>query len=136
MIAAAQTTSQYNFDESRLGRVRALITDLKTRLDVSEKLVNVEGQFHDQIPLDETAPTNITEQVSNYFQAEKAKVQPAAKEGIQKDAAAEVGLGRGGAVGGSGRGLGPNHGKAVRYFPGLVAHGPRVVPAQSVLSLG
>jgi chromosome segregation ATPase len=85
MIAAAQTTSQYNFDESRLGRVRALITDLKTRLDVSEKLVNVEGQFHDQIPLDETAPTNITEQVSNYFQPEKGKVQPAAKEGAKKE---------------------------------------------------
>ncbi len=48
-------------------------------------MVNVEGQFHDQIPLDETVPTNITEQVSNYFQAEKAKVQPAAKEQIKKD---------------------------------------------------
>jgi chromosome segregation ATPase len=85
MIAAAQTTSQYNFDESRLGRVRGLIADLKTRLDVSEKLANVEGQFHDQIPLDETAPVNITEQVSNYFQAQKAKVQPAAKEAVKKD---------------------------------------------------
>jgi chromosome segregation ATPase len=85
MVAAAQTSSQYNFDESRVGRVRALIADLKTRLDVSEKLVNVEGQFHDQIPLDETVPTNITEQVSNYFQAEKAKVHPAAREEIKKD---------------------------------------------------
>jgi chromosome segregation ATPase len=85
MIAAAQTTSQYNFDESRLGRVRGLIADLKTRLDVSEKLANVEGQFHDQIPLDETAPVNITEQVSKYFQTEKAKVQPTAKEEIKKD---------------------------------------------------
>ena len=83
MIAAAQTTSQYNFDESRMGRVRGLIADLKTRLDVSEKLANVEGQFHDQIPLDETAPVNITEQVSNYFQP-KAKVQPAAKEASKK----------------------------------------------------
>jgi chromosome segregation ATPase len=95
MIAAAQTTSQYNFDESRLGRVRALISDLKTRLDVSEKLVNVEGQFHDQIPLDQTAPTNISEQVSTYFQAQKAKVQSAAKEGgkkgdSQKSASVEV----------------------------------------------
>ena len=85
MIAAAQTTSQYNFDESRLGRVRGLIANLKTRLDVSEKLANVEGQFHDQIPLDETAPVNITEQVSKYFQTEKAKVQPTAKEEIKKD---------------------------------------------------
>ena len=80
MVAAAQTTNQYEFDDSRLGRVKELIADLKTRLDVSEKMVNVEGTFHDQIPLDEPTPANIAEQVTEYFSKDKAEATPAVKE--------------------------------------------------------
>ena len=34
MIAAAQSTSNYQFDDSQLGRVKELVSDLQTRLDV------------------------------------------------------------------------------------------------------
>ncbi len=37
MVEAAQTTSDYAFDDSRLSRVKELITDLRTRLDVAER---------------------------------------------------------------------------------------------------
>ena len=52
MVAAAQTTSNYQFDDSQLGRVKELVQNLKTRLEVSEKLVNAESEFQGEIPLD------------------------------------------------------------------------------------
>ncbi|MCC6124300.1 MAG: hypothetical protein IT426_05020 [Pirellulales bacterium] len=67
MIAAAKTTSSYQFDDSRLGNVKELIANLKARMEVSEKLVNAEANFHDEIPLEKAAPENIEEQVTQYF---------------------------------------------------------------------
>jgi chromosome segregation ATPase len=67
MIAAAQTTSSYQFDDSRLGHVKELITGLKTRMEVAEKLVNAEVNFHDEIPLDKADSENIVDQVTDYF---------------------------------------------------------------------
>lgn len=68
MLAAAQTTSQYQFDDSQLGRVKELVRDLRTRLDVDERMVNAEGRLHDEIPLENQAPENIVEQVTKYFE--------------------------------------------------------------------
>jgi peptidoglycan hydrolase CwlO-like protein len=67
MIAAAQTTSNYQFDDSRLGHVKELIANLKTRMKVAEKLVNAELNFNDEIPLDKPNVENIVEQVTEYF---------------------------------------------------------------------
>jgi chromosome segregation ATPase len=70
MIAAAKASSEYQFDDSRLGRVKELVSTLRTRLDVAERMVNAETHFHDEIPLDEPAPDNIVDQVTQYFSAE------------------------------------------------------------------
>lgn len=67
MIAATKASSQYQFDDSRLGRVKELISNLRTRLDVAERMVNAESHFSDEIPLDKTAPENIVDQVTDYF---------------------------------------------------------------------
>jgi hypothetical protein len=67
MVAAAETTSQFQFDDSRLGRLKELVSDLKTRLDVASKVANAETSFHDEIPLEEPAPENIVDQVTEYF---------------------------------------------------------------------
>jgi len=67
MIAAAETTSEFQFDDSHLGRVKELIADLDARLDVADKMVQAETNFHDEIPLDEPSEANIVEQVSQYF---------------------------------------------------------------------
>ena len=78
MIAAAQTTSNYNFDDSQLGRVKELVSELRTRLDVAERLVNAEGYYHDEIPVDQATPANIVEQISQHFAERKAE-KPEAK---------------------------------------------------------
>ncbi len=67
MVAAAKATSRYQFDDSRLGRVKELVTHLRTRLDVAERLVHAETEFNGEIPLDEAAPENIVDQVTEYF---------------------------------------------------------------------
>jgi hypothetical protein len=68
MVEAAETTSDYEIDDSRLSRVKELIGDLRTRLDVAERLTSAEGSFHDEIPLtEETAPENIVDEVTEYL---------------------------------------------------------------------
>jgi chromosome segregation ATPase len=67
MVAAAQTTSNYQFDDSRLGRVKELVANLDNRLEVTEKLVNAEVYYHDEIPVDKATPENIVEQVRKHL---------------------------------------------------------------------
>jgi chromosome segregation ATPase len=67
MVAAAQTTSNFQFDESHLGRVKELVSNLRTRLDVAERLANAETEFQGEIPLDKATPKNILEQVGRYL---------------------------------------------------------------------
>jgi chromosome segregation ATPase len=67
MVEVAQTTSNYNFDDSQLGRAKELITDLRTRLNVAERMLTVEGDLHDEIPVSAPASENIVEQVTEYL---------------------------------------------------------------------
>jgi hypothetical protein len=76
MIAAAKATSNYQFDDTRLGRVKELVSNLRGRLEVAEKLVNAEVYYHDEIPLDKAAPENIVEQITEHF---APKAPPAGK---------------------------------------------------------
>lgn len=80
MVEAAQTTSDYQFDDSQLSRAKELIGDLRTRLDVAERLVNAEGYFHDEIPLTEPAPENIVDDVTEYFELDRPQVADAAAD--------------------------------------------------------
>ena len=40
MVKVAQSTSEFNFDDSRLSRTKELVRDISCRIDVAEKLVN------------------------------------------------------------------------------------------------
>ncbi len=81
MVEVAQTTSNYQFDDSQLGQVKELVSDLRTRLQVAEKMIGAESSLHDEIPLDSPTPANIADQVSDYFgkTAEPEKVAKADK---------------------------------------------------------
>jgi len=79
MIAATQASSQYRFDDSRLGRVKQLVSDLRTRLEVDATLAEAESHFHDEIPLDEDDPEDIVDQVTQYFQTQAPAVESIAE---------------------------------------------------------
>src|SRR5688572_18266384 len=68
MVKVAQSTSEFNFDDSRLARTKDLVGDISARIDVAEKLVNAETADIGQINLDEQEATDITQQVTKYFQ--------------------------------------------------------------------
>lgn len=71
MLAAVETTSETVFDDSQLGRVKELIEDLRTRLEVSEKLLAAEGTMQGEIPLHSPAGADILEEVDRYFAASR-----------------------------------------------------------------
>ena len=74
MVAAAATTSNYQFDDSQLGHVKELVQNLKTRIQVSETLVKSETEMQGEIPLDKATPSNIVDQVGDYFGPKADKV--------------------------------------------------------------
>ena len=80
MVAAAKTTSDYQFDDSKLGRVKQLISDLQIRLDTEKKLVDAEDYFHDEIPLEESVPENIVDQITAYFGQAEPESEALAKQ--------------------------------------------------------
>lgn len=67
MVEAAQTTCDYNFDDSRLSRCKELVSDLRTRLDVAQKLVDADAKSLSEIPLDEPVTGDIVAEVDEYF---------------------------------------------------------------------
>ncbi|WP_254513311.1 hypothetical protein [Anatilimnocola floriformis] len=69
MVRVAQTTSEFNFDDSKLSRTKELVKNIGTKIDVAEKLVNADTTYPGQINLDEPASSNITEQISKYFES-------------------------------------------------------------------
>ena len=73
MVKVAQSTSDFNFDDSRLSRTKDLIKDIACRIDVAEKLVNAESTYPGQISLDDQKSTgDITEQITAYFESSRA----------------------------------------------------------------
>ncbi len=72
MIEVAKTTSQYSFDDSKLGECKELVESLKSRLDTEERLVNAEGELLNEIDLKGVSVNspnakNITDRVADYF---------------------------------------------------------------------
>jgi hypothetical protein len=67
LVEVAQASSEYVFDDSQLARCKELISDIRTRLDVAAKLANADVSVDTEIPLDEATPSDITDQVTEYF---------------------------------------------------------------------
>ena len=88
MVEVAQTTSNYSFDDSQLGRAKELMTDLRTRLNVAERMLSVEGDLHDEIPVSARASENIVDQVTEYLSP--ARQRKVGRE-IVEDEFAELG---------------------------------------------
>jgi len=66
MVEVAQTTSIFNFDDSHLARTRELVQDIQTRIDVAERLIGAERNFHDRIPLEEPEVEDVSDQITEY----------------------------------------------------------------------
>ena len=70
MIEVAQTTSEFNFDDSKLAQTRELVEEIGTRLDVTEKLMNHNVEFSGRIPLEEPgqpAADDVLDAITRHF---------------------------------------------------------------------
>ncbi len=77
MVEVAQTMSEHNIDDSQLGRVKDLIAEVRTRLNVAERLANAECAIDSEIQLNSPQTENIVDQVTEYFSADGAPAQVA-----------------------------------------------------------
>ncbi|MCA9186101.1 MAG: hypothetical protein R3E01_29780 [Pirellulaceae bacterium] len=67
MVDVAKTASRYQFDDSQLSRVKELVSDIQTRIEVEEKLMAVEGDFQYEIPVEQVDDADIEQRVAEYF---------------------------------------------------------------------
>lgn len=76
MVEVAQTTSDFNFDDSKLSKTKELVEQVRTRIEVAEKLVNADLEYYDRIPLrDSEVDRDITEEVTGYFGKERPEIE-------------------------------------------------------------
>jgi chromosome segregation ATPase len=80
MVSVAQTSSEFNLDDSVLARANQLVRDVETRLDVTERMLNADVQFAEEIPLEVPASEDIATQVAEYFGAADPQVESIAAE--------------------------------------------------------
>lgn len=68
MVEVAQTTNEFDFDDSHLARTKELISDIHTRIEVSARLLDVQTDFHARIPLElPEEMEDISDQITEYF---------------------------------------------------------------------
>lgn len=71
MVEVAKTTANFNFDDSHLARTKELISDIQTRLQVEETMLNTYGEYQDdaEIPVgeEEVESKSVTDEITEYF---------------------------------------------------------------------
>ncbi len=75
MVEVAQTSSPVALDDSHLSSTRQLLDDIRTRIDVAERMVASEGALEGAIQLDETPSEDLLEEIADYFGAGRAEVE-------------------------------------------------------------
>ena len=75
MVEVAQTTSPVSIDDSHLSSTRQLLDDIRTRIDVAERMSVSEGALEGTIQLDEPTSENLLEEIADYFGAGRAEVE-------------------------------------------------------------
>ncbi len=75
MVQSTQATSPVALDDSQLSNTRQLLDDIRTRIDVAEKLAAAEGELEGSIPLEETASPDLLSEIADYFGEGRAEVE-------------------------------------------------------------
>ena len=84
LVKAASIGSEIQVDNSKLAQTEKLITQIKKRLDVAERVLSHESQFVQAIPVDAVAEEDLLTQVDEYFQRE-AEHPMLADAGVQTE---------------------------------------------------
>jgi hypothetical protein len=77
LVQAAAVGSQVHVDGSKLAQTEKLISDIKKRLDVAERVLSHEGRFVEPIKIDVVNEKDLLTQVNEYFHGSKTAGTPA-----------------------------------------------------------
>jgi hypothetical protein len=67
MVQVAETASDFNFDNSVVGRANERLHGLEKAIATKEKLVNFEGKNDLRIPIEAPKKTSLDEEITSYF---------------------------------------------------------------------
>ena len=73
IVKAAAIGSNIQVDNSKLAQTEKLITQIKRRLDVAERVLAHESQFVQAIPVDAVVEADLLTQVDEYFETREQK---------------------------------------------------------------
>jgi chromosome segregation ATPase len=90
LVQVAQTTCEFNIDDSQLGRVKDLIAEVRARLNVAERLANSPADLDGIIPLSDPETDDIVDQVTEYFSVDEAPTAVAEAPSSPADAQANA----------------------------------------------
>ena len=75
MVRAAEAASEFTFDDSQLARVKQLVDDLETQIEVKARLADQESDAYVEIPVSAgPSADNILDQVNAYFEADPEQI--------------------------------------------------------------
>ncbi|MCA9134803.1 MAG: hypothetical protein KDA45_16660, partial [Planctomycetales bacterium] len=83
MVEVAQTTSPIALDEGQLSSTRKLLDEIRTRIDVAERMVASEGVLEGAIPLDEPSSASLLDEITSYFGGESGEVKTLVGTSVQ-----------------------------------------------------
>lgn len=77
MVELAKTTSDFNFDNDGLSDAKQLVDELRSRLEVEERLVGQSSEMANEVILsdEDVDNTPITQKVTQYFQSEDTSIK-------------------------------------------------------------
>jgi phage shock protein A len=75
MVQVAQTANPVSIDDSHLSGTRQLLDEIRTRIDVAEKLAGSETELSGSIQLDEESSGDLLNEIADYFGAGREEVE-------------------------------------------------------------
>ena len=75
MVEVAQTSSPVSIDDSQLSNTRQLLDNIRTRIDVAERMVASEGALDGTIQLDDPTSPDLLNEIADYFGEGRSEVE-------------------------------------------------------------
>ncbi len=75
MVEVAQTSNPVSIDDSHLSGTRQLLDDIRTRIDVAERMTASEGALQGTIQLDAPSTHDVLQEIADYFGEGRAEVE-------------------------------------------------------------
>ena len=75
MVQVAKTSNPISLDDSHLSGTRRLLDEIRTRIDVAERLAASEGDISGNIQLDTVNTSDVLKEIADYFGEGRAEVE-------------------------------------------------------------